>query len=427
MLFWVGVSDIPGGTDGEQGQQRADVLSVTAPMKPPAPNLRLIYRRNSNISVNMDPGKKTALTRPILILAAAAAVIILCCSAGCVISETTAAEEWTPEITQLTDYPEYNLYLAEYTHDDKLDELIAEHITDTGLLNRRIAELCAPGTDVRIKLPAPACTVFISSDATSEVTSEEPPEGSFEGQYLAGRNFDFGDTSCMLVHTVPDNGYESIAFADINMYASDPAGDPANPQDALISPYLCMDGLNEAGVFIAVLVADGPAVHQNTGKPVATAPFIIRLVLDKAADVYEAVLLIGDFDAHFASGFQYFIADKSGNTAVVNYIHDELTVVFGETILTNFYVCEIPEDYPEGHGQDRYEIAKTMLEDAGYETDSAKAFEILEAVAQTTEMLDPGTTQWSAVYYLTKGYADVVFRQHWDDVISSPHLSVVPV
>ena len=130
MLFWVGVSDIPGGTDGEQGQQRADVLSVIVSMNPSDPNLRQIYRRNSNISVNMNSGKKTALTKLILIFAAAVTVVTVCCSAGCVISPE-GPETWTPEITQLTDYPEYNLYLAEYTHDDKLDELIAEHIADT--------------------------------------------------------------------------------------------------------------------------------------------------------------------------------------------------------------------------------------------------------------------------------------------------------
>ncbi|MDO5847103.1 MAG: linear amide C-N hydrolase [Methanocorpusculum sp.] len=355
----------------------------------------------------MTSSKKTAFTKYFLIFAAVLAAVAVTCSAGCILSPEDP-EKWTPAITQLTDYPEYNLYLAEYTHDDKLDDLLAEQITDAGMLSARIAELCAPGENVRIKRPVPGCTVFLSY--------ENPASA---GQFLVGRNFDFSDTSCILVHTVPDNGYESIAFADINMYASDPAGDPANAGEALVSPYLCMDGLNEAGVFIAVLAADGPAVHQNTGKPTATAPFFIRLVLDKAADADEAVALMSQYDANFTSGFQYYIADKSGKTAVVNYIHDEMTVTYDEKILTNFYLCPVPEDYPAGHGQDRYETVETMLDAVLYETDTAKAFDILEASAQIPEMETLGTTQWSVVYHLGTGTADAVFQRHWNDIIDT--------
>ena len=61
---------------------------------------------------------------------------------------------------------------------------------------------------------------------------------------------------------------------------------------SLTAPYICLDGLNEKGVSIAVLTLDSDPVHQNTGKPAIATTLAIRLVLDRAASTEEAVELL---------------------------------------------------------------------------------------------------------------------------------------
>ena len=347
----------------------------------------------------MKSGEKT-VPKKIIFFLCIIFIILTLSAAGCI--SPAQQTPWTPQITKLTDYPEYNLYFAEYAHDDKLDELLSENITDIKLLSERISQLCAPGSNVKINLPTIGCSVFLASDGDD---------------FIVGRNYDLDDTDCMIVHTTPVNGYESIAFADISMYASDPEN-PADAAEARVAPYLSMDGLNEAGVCISVLAVDGPAVSQNTGKAVVNPPLIIRLVLDKAGSTDEAVNLISQYDANFKSPFQFFIADRTGKSAVVNYIQNEMTVTYNQKLLTNFYICPVPDDYPAGHGEDRYETAEEMLEETRYQADAKRGFEILRAAAQTPETGGIGTTQWSVVYHLSKGYADVVFQRNWDDIHS---------
>ncbi|HJJ31522.1 MAG TPA: carcinine hydrolase/isopenicillin-N N-acyltransferase family protein [Methanocorpusculum sp.] len=353
----------------------------------------------------MQVKKTLLLTVPLL--------IILGCvfSAGCVTDETPAR---LPEITQMTDYEDFNLYLAEYSGGDyKLDELLAEHITDADLLKKRIAELAAPGYNVTLNLPAKqGCSVFFAEDGVD---------------YLFGRNFDLRDTNCLLVHTEPENGYESFAFAVVGMLNKGANKDPSNAVNALVSPYACMDGMNIKGVAIAVNSVDGPEIYQNRGNPVINAPLAVRLVLDKAASTEEAVKLLDQYDARMIKGYQFFICDESGKTAIVNYINNETVVTWDEKLMTNFYLCDIPENYPAGHGQDRYETAKAQLEAKGYHLNTSESFDILESIQQTPETGGRGLTQWSIVYHPKSGFADIVYHRHWDNPLMFDMGKILPI
>ncbi|HJJ47547.1 MAG TPA: carcinine hydrolase/isopenicillin-N N-acyltransferase family protein [Methanocorpusculum sp.] len=335
-------------------------------------------------------------------------LILLGCilGAGCVSTQTPASQTLqTPAVVPLTGFDDYNLYLVDYTGMDyKFDELMSENITDTAVLKKRIAELAAPGTGVVLNLPTKAaCSVFLVNDG---------------GKYLLGRNFDLEDTSSLLVHTKPANGYESLGIAVVNMLNKGAKNDPSNAANALVSPYACMDGVNEKGVAIAVNSVDGPQIKQERGNPAVLPPMIIRLVLDKADSVDSAVKLIESVDARMIMGFQYFIADKTGNTAIINYINNETVVTRGEKLMTNFYLCDIPENYSAGHGQDRYAIAQEVLDAAGYAMNTTKAFELLQLIQQTPESGGLGTTQWSVVYHLNSSKADVVCHRHFEEVAS---------
>ena len=113
-----------------------------------------------------------------------------------------------------------------------------------------------------------------------------------------GRNYDFKlDTSAMLVYCTPQNGYKSVAFAALdNISANTPDESMKKKLATLTSPFICLDGMNEKGVSIAVLTLDSEPVFQNTGKPTIATTLAIRLVLDRAASTQEAVDLLKEYD-----------------------------------------------------------------------------------------------------------------------------------
>jgi choloylglycine hydrolase len=76
-----------------------------------------------------------------------------------------------------------------------------------------------------------------------------------QNQVHMGRNYDFKlDTSAMLVYCTPPNGYKSVAFAALdNISANTPDESMKKKLATLTSPFICLDGMNEKGVSIAVL------------------------------------------------------------------------------------------------------------------------------------------------------------------------------
>ena len=73
-----------------------------------------------------------------------------------------------------------------------------------------------------------------------------------------------------------------------------------------------LDGMNKMGLVVADLMAgDQEETRQNTEKPDLTTTTAIRLLLDKAADVDEAIVLLGQYDmnASIGSAHRLSVAD----------------------------------------------------------------------------------------------------------------------
>ena len=90
----------------------------------------------------------------------------------------------------------------------------------------------------------------------------------------------------------------------------------------IAAPFICLDGLNEKGVSIAVLTLDSEPTFQRTGKPVIATTLAIRLVLDRAATTQEAVDILKQYDMMASSGRDYYhsyINDASGDGRAVEY------------------------------------------------------------------------------------------------------------
>ena len=99
----------------------------------------------------------------------------------------------------------------------------------------------------------------------------------------------------------------------------------------LAAPYAPLDGMNDAGVSCGIYMSyqgggvdeEGDEVviptNQDTDKPDLTSTTMLRLVLDYAGSVDEAVELISGYDLHDSANtsYHYMIADSTGKSAIL--------------------------------------------------------------------------------------------------------------
>ena len=319
-------------------------------------------------------------------------------------------------IQKITDYSDgYNLYRMNVDYDYQLDDIIKRGITDDQSMIDAILAEALPLLPVKIKAPKFGCTAFTLTDEN--------------GQTHMGRNYDFKrDTSAMLVYCTPKNGYKSVAFAAMdNVSANVPDENLKKKLASLTAPFICLDGMNEKGVSIAVLTLDSTPVHHDTGKPTIATTLAIRLVLDRAATTQEAVDLLRGYDMFASSGrdYHFYITDASGDGRAVEYDCDSPTRELVDTkieAITNFYAIYKEKVLPNqkngiyGHGRERYDAVMEVLETQSPYTD-ATVWEALKASSQNPNPVDiTSNTQWSINFNNTARTAAIALRRNWQDV-----------
>lgn len=114
------------------------------------------------------------------------------------------------------------------------------------------------------------------------------------GGYLFGRNFDWDTCNGLIIRSRPENGYASVSTVNMDFIQSggvDLSSLPDHVQ-AAVGLYAPLDGMNEEGFAISVnMIQDSDTIAQDTGKPDLTTTTAVRLLLDQAADVEEAIEL----------------------------------------------------------------------------------------------------------------------------------------
>ncbi len=317
-------------------------------------------------------------------------------------------------IEKITDYGDYDLYRMDVQYDYSIDDLINFGITDNQSMIDSILKEALPLLPVKMKAPQFGCSAFTLPGA--------------DGHILMGRNYDFKrDTSAMLVYCTPKNGYKSVALTALdNISANEPTASLKKKLACLTAPFICLDGMNEKGVSIAVLTLDSDPVDQNTGKQKIFTTLAIRLVLDRAATTQEAVDLLASYDMFATSGrdYHFYITDATGDGRVVEYDPDRDDRPLIDTkiaAITNFYGRYPDRVEPNqkngiyGHGKERYNAIMEVL-DTG-RTGMDAAWDALQAAAQDPNPNDvTSNTQWSLVYDDTALTAQIVIRRNWADV-----------
>ena len=242
-----------------------------------------------------------------------------------------------------------------------------------------------------------------------------------EGDALFGRNFDWENCEAMVVESHPENGYASLSTVNMDFITQNVGGgmvDMALNLDevkTLAALYAPLDGMNEAGLAVSVnMIQDSAAIQQNTDKPDITTTTAIRLLLDKAGNVEEALELLGQYDLHGSMGMMvhFAIADSTGRSAAVEYVDNEMTVI--ETpVLTNFYLAA-GEKYGIGTEQshERYDILMNQLE----ETPQMGMEEVRDALDSVSKdnFGEFESTEWSIVMNLSAGEARYYHRENYN-------------
>lgn len=308
-----------------------------------------------------------------------------------------------------------SFYTMEYTGDYFLDTLLKQGTEDSADLGDFISRAHLQGLPFPREMIRLACSAFAAQNPA--------------GDYIYGRNMDFSLTQNMLVRTAPAHGYASLSMVNLGTmgYWGDLPDSAVGRLFALAAPYLPLDGINEKGLSMAVLLQTGAqAVCQDTGKLPVTTTLAIRMVLDRAATVEEAIGLLKDHDMRgmASANYHFLIADARGGRAVVEYVNNTLRVIypqgFGQAV-TNFYLSP-DADEPYYDGKDRLESLQAALDEGKGVVTEAGAWQMLKSVKAVHE-LDPATgidfnTLYSIVFNNTRRAMDICIKADFDTVYS---------
>ena len=317
-------------------------------------------------------------------------------------------DEQRASVATLTDVNDGKLYTMDYTADYQLDALLEAGVADVEGMVRFLQETLLGGGTAATGTVDAGCSAFTAQ--------------SEEGQILYGRNFDYKmDMTAVLIRTAPENGYRSIGLANVGWigYTAGTLSDGATDISmAAFFPYLLMDGMNEKGLSMSVLKLRGDPALQDTGKNKISTTVALRLVLDRAANVDEALELLDQYDMQSSmpdANFHFLLADASGKAVVLEYLPNGKRMVYDQNYVTNFYLTEnVP--YAPVRGKDRYDLIKQTIAFKKGVMSEAEVMALLAVIGQPETEEATSMTQWSVVYNLTELTGRVAVVREYDNV-----------
>lgn len=236
--------------------------------------------------------------------------------------------------------------------------------------------------------------------------------------YLFGRNFDWNTCNALIISSKPKDGYASVSTVNMDFIQAGGFNISNLPDvaQAIIGLYAPLDGMNEKGLAVSVnMIDDSDTIEQDTKNPDMTTTTAIRLLLDHAANIKEALDLLRQYDLHASMGMMVHLSlsDSEGNSVVVEYINNEM-VVTKTPIVTNFYLAE-GEKYGIGTLQShiRYEILSHALK----EQESMTETEVRDALDSVSKdnFGEFESTEWSIVMNQNTKELTYYHRQNYDN------------
>ena len=332
------------------------------------------------------------------------------------------------------------VYQINFSGDYSFDEFLSQGgaSNDAELISFVTRSITKGIIPMHIKTSSIACSAF-----TADTQS---------GDRVFGRNYDFSATNTAIVYTDPGEGrhasYSTIDLSFLGLDADKDVETIGQKFLTLAAPYVPLDGINDAGVACGIFMSyqgegKGTPTDTQTDKPDITSTTLLRLILDYADSVEDAVALAQQYDLHdsASSCFHYMVADSTGRSAILEWVgtdadHDadgaqrQLNVLWNDTdalsdsadwqVVTNF--IKTPGYYDgttaEMKGLDRYEhLAAALRETDGIVADKDAAMDLLASVGRRTWNNDDSNsnTVHSVVYDLTDKSVLWVGNEHYGE------------
>jgi antitoxin component YwqK of YwqJK toxin-antitoxin module len=288
---------------------------------------------------------------------------------------------------KIDDYP---LYVMEYGADYHF-----AHLLKTGLR--------------QFSYPPPDRENSTGQEACSSIAALNP-----QGHAIFGHNIDWNKLSLLLLFTSPPGGYASVSVVWLDQLGYSEESFPPLSYDNCIglldAPFWPHDGMNECGVAIGEMTSSGQH-FRHPRKITLNGLHVIRLVLDYAKNVDEAIALLQKYNNSSSGEVHYLVADASGKSAVIEYYRGRLRFTLNPEpwqVATNFTIKNLP---PQRilHLCHRYETAYTALKKAGGKISRETALNILKDISLYS-------TQWSVVYDMTSGDIQAAAGQKYNQI-----------
>lgn len=376
---------------------------------------------------------------------------IACALAALVIALAVAVFAlWHNELTTLASFQKLSdrdeahrdgaVYQINFSGDYSFDEFLSQGgaSNDAELISFVTRSITKGIIPMHIKTSSIACSAF-----TADTQS---------GDRVFGRNYDFSATNTAIVYTDPGEGrhasYSTIDLSFLGLDADKDVETIGQKILTLAAPYVPLDGINDAGVACGIFMSyqgegKGTPTDTQTDRPDITSTTLLRLILDYADSVEDAVALAQQYDLHdsASSCFHYMVADSTGRSAILEWVgtdadHDadgaqrQLNVLWNDTdalsdsadwqVVTNF--IKTPGYYDgtaaERKGLDRYEhLAAALRETEGIVADKDAAMDLLASVGRRTWDNDDSNsnTVHSVVYDLTDKSVLWVGNEHYGE------------
>lgn len=376
---------------------------------------------------------------------------IACALAALVIALAVAVFAlWHNELTTLASFQKLSdrdeahrdgaVYQINFSGDYFFDEFLSQGgaSNDAELISFITRSITKGIIPMHIKTSSIACSAF-----TADTQS---------GDRVFGRNYDFSATNTAIVYTDPGEGrhasYSTIDLSFLGLDADKDVETIGQKILTLAAPYVPLDGINDAGVACGIFMSyqgegKGTPTDTQTDRPDITSTTLLRLILDYADSVEDAVALAQQYDLHdsASSCFHYMVADSTGRSAILEWIgtdadHDtdgaqrQLNVLWNDTdalsdsadwqVVTNF--IKTPGYYDgttaERKGLDRYEhLTAALRETDGIVADKDAAMDLLASVGRRTWNNDDSNsnTVHSVVYDLTDKSVLWVGNEHYGE------------
>jgi choloylglycine hydrolase len=171
--------------------------------------------------------------------------------------------------------------------------------------------------------------------------------------------------------------------------------------------------MNEQGLAIGMMALPTAQAPDDPQKQTVGSLLIIRLMLDYAKNVDEAIALLKSFNIDFQGGppLHYIITDRSGKSVVVEFVDRKISLLRNThpwQVATNFIITGLSPEMSRASCW-RYKKVWETLENQVITFSPINALSLLKDVSQ-------GNTIWSVVYDTASLDFLVVMGRKYDQV-----------